>query len=192
MCAPALDWLESALTIANLAHTLQRSATRISDLIKAVKAYTYMDQAPVQEVDIHDGLESTLIVTQHKLKGITINRLYNRKLPRITAYGTELNQVWTILLDNAADALAGSGVICVRTDRENDYLVVEIADDGPGIPTDLQRRLFEPFFTTKPVGQGSGLGLSIARRIVVERHHGMIHAQSKPGDTRFQVYLPLH
>ncbi len=192
VCAPALDWLASALTIANLAHTLQRSATRISDLIQAVKAYTYMDQAPVQEVDIHDGLESTLIVTQHKLKGITINRLYNRKLPRITAYGTELNQVWTILLDNAADALAGSGVICVRTDRENDYLVVEIADDGPGIPTDLQRRLFEPFFTTKPVGQGSGLGLSIARRIVVERHHGMIHAQSKPGDTRFQVYLPLH
>ncbi len=189
---PALDWLASTLSIATLARTLQRSATRISDLIKAVKAYTYMDQAPVQEVDVHDGLESTLIVLHHKLKAITINRIYNRKLPRITAFGTELNQVWTILLDNAADALAEGGVICVRTERENDYLIVEIADDGPGIPTELQQRLFEPFFTTKPVGQGSGLGLSIARRIVVERHRGMIHAQSRPGDTRFQVYLPLH
>ena len=187
-----LNWLESALTIAGLSHTLRQSASRVSELIKAVKAYTYMDQSPQQEIDVHDGLESTLIVLGQKLGDIHITRLYNRDLPRITAYGSELNQAWTILLDNAADALAGRGNICVRTELENDYLVVEIADDGPGIPTELQVRLFEPFFTTKPVGQGTGLGLSIARRIVVDRHHGMIHATSQPGDTRFQVFLPLH
>ncbi len=189
--APALDWLESALTIGDLAHTLQRSATRISDLIKAVKAYTYMDQAPVQEIDVHEGIESTLIILQDKLRSITLNRSYNRGLPRITAFGNELNQVWTILLDNAAAALGGKGNICVSTSLENEYIFVEIADDGPGIPAELQKRLFEPFFTTKAVGQGSGLGLSIARRIVVERHRGMIHAHSRPGDTRFQVYLPI-
>jgi signal transduction histidine kinase len=189
-----LNWLESALTIAGLSHTLRRSSTRVSELIKAVKAYTYMDQSPVQELDVHDGLENTLIVLQHKLKDITINRVYNRDLPRITAYGSELNEVWTILLNNAADALEGrtNGMICVRTGHENDYLVVEVADDGPGVPVDLQARLFEPFFTTKKVGHGTGLGLSIARRIVVERHHGTINVVSRPGDTRFRVFLPLH
>jgi signal transduction histidine kinase len=186
-----LNWLESALTIAGLAHTLRQSASRVSELIKAVKAYTYMDQSPQQEIDVHEGLESTLIVLQHKLTGINITRLYNRSLPRITAYGSELNQAWTILLDNAADALVGKGNVCVRTAQENEYLLVEIVDDGPGVPAELQSRLFEPFFTTKPVGQGTGLGLSIARRIVVDRHRGMIHAVSRPGDTRFQVFLPL-
>jgi signal transduction histidine kinase len=186
-----LSWLESALTIAGLSHTLRTSASRVSELIKAVKAYTYMDQSPQQEVDVHDGLESTLIVLGQRLGGINITRVYNRSLPRITAYGSELNQAWTILLDNAADALAGKGNICVRTEQENDYILVEIADDGPGVPAELQSRLFEPFFTTKPVGQGTGLGLSIARRIVVDRHRGMIHATSRPGDTRFQVFLPL-
>ncbi|MEO8394920.1 MAG: ATP-binding protein, partial [Chloroflexota bacterium] len=135
--------------------------------------------------------ESTLIVLGQKLGDINITRLYNRSLPRVTAYGSELNQAWTILLDNAADALAGHGNICVRTERENEYILVEIVDDGPGVPPELQSRLFEPFFTTKPVGQGTGLGLSIARRIVVDRHRGMIHAVSRPGDTRFQVFLPL-
>jgi signal transduction histidine kinase len=186
-----LSWLESALTIAGLSHTLRTSASRVSELIRAVKAYTYMDQSPQQEVDVHDGLESTLIVLGQKLGEINITRVYNRSLPRITAYGSELNQAWTILLDNAADALSGKGNICVRTEQENDYILVEIADDGPGVPPELQSRLFEPFFTTKPVGQGTGLGLSIARRIVVDRHRGMIHATSRPGDTRFQVFLPL-
>ncbi len=187
----ALGWLESALTIVGLGQTLQQSATRISNLINAVKSYTYMDQAPQQEIDVHDGLESTLTVLQHRLENIEIARVYEHELPRITAYGSELNQVWTILFENAADALAGRGKICVRTSRESEYLLVEVADDGPGIPAELQSRLFEPFFTTKPVGQGTGLGLSIARRIVVERHHGMIYATSRPGDTRFQVLLPL-
>lgn len=190
--ADVINWLESTLAIAGLAHTLRQSASRISELVKAVKAYTYMDQSPEQEIDVHDGLESTLMVLQHKLNDIQITRLYSRDLPRITAFGSELNQVWTVLFDNAADALAGRGSLCVRTYLENDYIVIEVIDDGPGIPPELQARLFEPFFTTKPVGQGAGLGLSIARRIVVDRHHGMIHAQSRPGETRFQVYLPLN
>jgi signal transduction histidine kinase len=133
-------------------------------------------------------------VLRHKLKDIVIKRVYNRDLPRITAFGSALNEVWTILLNNAAEALAArsNGTICLRTGQENDYIVVEIADDGPGVPTDLQARLFEPFFTTKNVGQGTGLGLSVARRIVVERHHGTINVVSRPGDTRFRVYLPLN
>jgi signal transduction histidine kinase len=133
-------------------------------------------------------------VLRHKLKDIVIKRVYNRDLPRITAFGSALNEVWTILLNNAAEALAArsNGTICLRTGQENDYIVVEIADDGPGVPTELQARLFEPFFTTKNVGQGTGLGLSIARRIVVERHHGTISVVSSPGDTRFRVHLPLN
>lgn len=188
----ALSWLESALTIAGLGRTIKQSATRVADLVKAVKSYTYMDQAPQQEIDVHDGLDSTLMVLQHRLNSITVTREYSRQLPRITAYGSELNQVWTILLDNAADALAGQGNICLRTSLENDYVLVEFTDNGPGIPLEVQYRLFEPFFTTKPVGQGTGLGLSIARRIVVERHNGMINAQSRAGETRFQVFLPTH
>lgn len=189
--AISLGWLESALTIAGLERTLKQSATRIADLVKAVKAYTYMDQASQQEIDVHDGLESTLTVLQHRLNNIEIARVYHPNLPRITAYGSELNQVWTILLDNAADALAGMGKICLRTSLESEYVLVEVVDDGPGIPPEQQSRLFEPFFTTKPVGQGTGLGLSIARRIVVERHGGMINASSRPGETCFQVFLPL-
>ena len=194
LLSDTLNWLESAVTIARLSHTLKRSSTRVSELIKVVKAYTYMDQSPVQELDVHEGLENTLVVLRPKLKEIVINRVYNRELPRITACGSELNEVWTILLNNAADAVAerSHGTICLRTGQENDYIVVEIADDGPGVPTDLQARLFEPFFTTKNVGQGTGLGLSVARRIVVERHHGTINVVSRPGDTRFRVYLPLN
>ncbi len=193
-----LSWLESALTIAGLSHTLKQSASRISDLIKAVKAYTYMDQTPLQDVDVHEGLDSTLMVLQHQLNGINITRMYDRSLPRITAFGSELNQVWTILLDNSADALAdllqqtGRANICVQTSLENGYIIVEIIDNGSGIPKEQQVRLFEPFFTTKPVGEGAGLGLSIARRIVVERHRGMIRATSQDGETRFQVSLPLN
>jgi signal transduction histidine kinase len=194
----ALNWLESAVTIARLSQTLKQCSTRVSELIEVVKAYTYMDQSPdqspLQNLDVHEGLENTLIVLRHRLKDIVINRVYDRELPRITAFACELNQVWTTLLNNAADALAecSNGTICLRTRQENDYIVVEIADDGPGVPIDLQARLFEPFFTTKNVGQGTGLSLSIARRVVVERHHGTISVVSHPGDTRFQVYLPLN
>ncbi len=186
-----LNWLESALTIAGLSHTLRQSAARVSELIKAVKAYTYMDQSPQQEIDLHDGLDSTLMVLGDRLHQVNVERIYDHNLPRLTAYGSELNQVWTILFDNAIDAVNGQGNIWVRTQQDHEYALIEIVDDGPGIPADQQVRVFEPFFTTKPVGRGTGLNLSIARRIVVDRHHGMIRFESQPGKTCFQVYLPL-
>jgi signal transduction histidine kinase len=151
-----------------------------------------MDQAPLQEVDVHEGLDNTLTILAHKLKkhSIVVEREYDRSLPRIQAYGSELNQVWTNLFDNAIDALGEGGKIWVRTCSKEDYLMVEIADNGPGIPAEIQPRIFEPFFTTKGVGKGTGLGLEIAYRVVVSQHKGDIRFFSKPGDTRFQVCLP--
>jgi len=187
-----LAWLEARLSLSGLVGELEESSARISDLVKAVKSYSYMDQAPQQEVDVHEGLESTLTILGHKLKGgVSVIRQYDRSLPRITAYGSELNQVWTNLIDNAIDAMAGQGRLSIHTAREGTALLVEIADTGSGIAPDIQPRIFEPFFTTKGVGQGSGLGLDIAYRIVVGRHHGDICVVSRPGDTRFQVRLPL-
>ena len=155
-----------------------------------------MDQAPIQEIDVHEGLESTLTILSHKLKaggGIAVTRDYDRTLPRISAYGSELNQVWTNIIDNAIDAIGERhGNILLRTKRENNNIVVvEISDDGPGIPQDIQPRIFEQFFTTKGVGKGTGLGLSISYRIVVEMHKGDISFTSKPGDTRFEIRLPM-
>ncbi len=188
----ALNWLAATLTASDLLNQLEQSNERISILVKSVKEYSYMDQAPVQEIDVHDGLESTLTMLAHKLRqGVTVTREYNRSLPRINAYGSELNQVWTNLLDNAVDAMHGQGQIWIRTRAENNCIVVEIADNGPGIPPQIQSRIFEPFFTTKGVGEGSGLGLDIAYRIVVQRHKGELKLVSQPGDTRFQVSLPL-
>ena len=152
-----------------------------------------MDRAPLQEVDVHEGLENTLTILGHKLKGsVVVMREYDRSLPRICVYGSELNQVWTNLIDNAIDAMGGRGQIWVRTSQENDHVLVDIADNGPGIPPEIQSRIFEPFFTTKGVGEGTGLGLDIAYRIVVRRHQGDIRVVSKPGDTRFQVSLPIN
>jgi signal transduction histidine kinase len=151
-----------------------------------------MDQAPLQEIDIHEGLENTLIILKHKLKsGVVVKRDYNTHLPRISAYGSELNQVWTNLIDNAIDAIGGQGNLVLRTSREGDRILVEIIDDGPGIPPEVQSRIFEPFFTTKEVGKGTGLGLDIARRIVLGQHRGDIRVSSKPGETNFQVRLPF-
>ena len=151
-----------------------------------------MDQAPLQEVDVHEGLESTLTILSHKLKGgVVVTREYDRSLPRISAYGSELNQVWTNLIDNAIDAMGGQGQIWVRTRCEHDQVLVEIADNGPGIPPEIQHRIFEPFFTTKGVGEGTGLGLDITYRTVVGKHHGGISVLSNPGDTRFLVRLPV-
>ena len=186
-----LTWLEGTLTVTNLFRLLDSSTTRIFTLVQAVKAYSYMDQAPQQEIDIHDGLENTLLILGYALKDIIVTREYDRNLPRITAYGSELNQVWTNLIDNASDAMNGHGHVWIRTSREQNFVQVEIADDGPGIPPEIQSRIFEPFFTTKPVGRGTGLGLEIAFRIVVERHHGTMRFSSKPGDTRFQVCVPI-
>ncbi|MDR3561769.1 MAG: ATP-binding protein, partial [Negativicutes bacterium] len=189
--AHALGWLEARLNLKSLLSQVEQSTGRISELVKAVKSYSYMDQSPMQEVDIHDGLESTLTMLGHKLKNVTLVRAYDRSLPRIMAYGSELNQVWTNLIDNAIHAVDGNGNICVGTCREDEQLVVEIVDNGPGIPPDVQSHLFEPFFTTKPVGSGTGLGLIISNRIVADRHGGEIEFESRPGETRFKVRLPF-
>ena len=188
----AVAWLAESLAAGQLARTIAHSTSSISELVGVVKRYSYMDQAPQQEVDVHEGLDNTLAILGHKLKGGTVvTREYDRELPRISVAGGELNQVWSNLLDNAIDAAGASGEIRVRTYREDDRLVVEIADNGPGIPEDVQPRIFDPFFTTKDVGQGTGLGLDVARRIVTERCEGEIGFQSERGDTRFWVRLPL-
>jgi signal transduction histidine kinase len=160
--------------------------------VGAIKEYSYMDQASVQEVDVHKGLESTLLILKYKLKkkSIELTREYAEALPRIKAYGSELNQVWTNLIVNAVDAMTEGGRLKVRTKREPTDVLVEIRDNGPGIPADLRSRIFEPFFTTKPVGEGTGLGLDAVARIV-RKHRGNIRFESKPGDTCFQVRLPL-
>jgi len=187
----ALGWLEARLSLKSLIGQVEQSAGRISELVKAVKSYSRMDQSAMQEVDIHDGLESTLTMLGHKLKSITLIRAYDRSVPRIMAYGSELNQVWTNLIDNAIYAVNGTGKICIGTCLEDNQLVVEIVDNGAGIPPEIQPHLFEPFFTTKPVGTGTGLGLIISNRIVADRHGGEIEFESKPGETRFKVRLHL-
>jgi signal transduction histidine kinase len=188
----AVQWLEARLNLKSLTTQIEQSTGRIAELVKAVKSYSYMDQSPMQEIDVHEGLESTLIMLGHKLKNVTLIRAFDRSIPRIPAYGSELNQVWTNLIDNAIDAVDGTGKICVGTSFEHDQVVVEIVDNGPGIPADVQSRMFEPFFTTKSVGKGTGLGLIISNRIIGDRHGGEIEFDSKPGETRFRVRLPVN
>ncbi len=187
-----LTWLGAGANISNLLNEVGISAGRMSEIIKALKTYTYLDQAPVQQVDIHEGLENTLVILSHKLKeGVEIQRQYDTALPRIQAYGSELNQVWTTLIDKAIDAMQGKGQIIIRTFTKENSVVVEIEDNGSGIPADVQSRLFSPFFTTKPVGKGTGLGLNISYNIV-RKHGGEIKVFSQPGQTRFQVWLPVN
>jgi signal transduction histidine kinase len=187
----ALIRIAASIEIANLLNEIESSTSRISDLVRAIKEYTYMDQAPVQNVDIVKGLETTLIIMKHKLKeGITVRRDYERIPLLVNSFGSELNQVWTNLIDNAIDAMGGNGELRVRTYREDNCVVVEIGDNGPGIPAETEAHIFEPFFTTKGVGEGTGLGLDTAQRIV-KKHRGNIQVLSQPGDTRFQVRLPL-
>jgi signal transduction histidine kinase len=187
----ALNWLDARLTLHSLLKLVDQSTGRVADLVKAIKSYTHMDQSPMQEIDVHEGLESTLTMLGYKLKKVQVVRAYDRSAPRIVAYGSELNQVWTNLIDNAIDAVDGAGKICVGTFVEDNQLVVEIVDNGRGIPPEIQSRIFEPFFTTKGVGSGTGLGLLISNRIVANRHGGEIEFESKPGETRFKVRLPL-
>jgi len=185
-------WLAAGGLVYGLLDEVRQGAGRISQIVKAVKSYTYLDQAPIQEVDVHEGLENTLVILRHKLKsGVEVTRAYGQGLPRIEAYASELNQVWTNLIDNAVDAMQGHGELILRTYAREGRVWVEIQDSGPGIPKELQQRIFEPFFTTKPPGSGSGLGLHIAYDIVVNKHHGEIHIQSQPGATCFQVGLPV-
>jgi signal transduction histidine kinase len=190
-----LRWLNATTRVDHLLYEIKSSTARISDLISAVKSYSYMDQAPLQDVNIHDGIESTLTMLQHKLKkaGITIIREYDSNLPHVNAIGNELNQVWTNLIDNAIDGIGSDGTILIRTINEgNNRILVEIVDSGSrGIPKDVQPHIFEPFFTTKELGKGTGLGLSISHRIIVDTHKGDIRFNSKPGETSFQVRLPI-
>jgi len=188
---PELTRFATLLEMERIADELEHSTARISDLIKAIKEYSYMDQAKLQEVDVTKSLETTLTIMHHKLKrGIAVTRNYAPDLPKIMAYGSELNQVWTNLIDNAADAMGDNGKLRIRTARENDFILVEIADNGPGIPPDVKSRIFEPFFTTKGVGEGTGLGLDFVYRIVTGMH-GQVSVDSVPGDTRFAVRIPI-
>jgi signal transduction histidine kinase len=174
-----------------LLKAIANSTARISDLVRTIKDYTYLDQAPVQDVDIARSLETTLAVLDHRVKGgIQVTRDYQPVPLVVDSFGTELNQVWTHLIQNAVDAMAGRGTLRIRTFRQEDQVVVEIGDDGPGIPAEIRGHIFEPFFTTKGVGEGTGLGLDTVQRIV-RKHRGNIHLISSPGDTRFQVWLPL-
>lgn len=187
----ALIRLTATLAVNMLLREIQSSTGRISELVQAVKEYSYMDQASEQEIDIHRGLESTLTMLQHRLKkGINVTRQYDCSLPRVKAYGSELNQVWTNLIDNAIDAMRDKGELCLQTRRELDWARVDVIDDGPGIPQEIQERVFEPFFTTKDVGEGMGLGLDMVYRIV-RKHRGEVRFDTHPGRTCFQVRLPL-
>ena len=195
--AETLGYLGTVLGAAGLVGEVEAGAARVSALVGAMKSYSYMDEAPLQEVDVNEGLESTLAVLGYKLEGVDVAREYDPRLPRITAYGGELNQAWTQMVDNAVDAARSGrgpgerGRIGLRTTCERDRVLVEISDDGPGIPEEIQNRVFEPFFTTKGVGAGTGLGLDLSYRVVVGRHGGDIRVESRPGETRFQVRLPL-
>ena len=187
----ALVRIAASVEVATLLNEIESGTSRISDLVRAIKEYTYMDQAPVQNVDIVKSLETTLTIMNHKLKrGVVVKRDYEQVPLLVNSFGSELNQVWTNLIDNAIDAMGGKGELRVRTYREDDNVVVEIDDNGPGISPDVQPHIFEPFFTTKGVGEGTGLGLDTVQRIV-KKHRGDIQVTSKPGDTRFQVWLPL-
>ena len=187
----ALLRIAASVEIAELLKEIESSTTRISDLVLAIKEYTYMDQSPVQNVDIVKGLETTLTILNHKLKhGVTVQRDYQRIPLLVNSFGSELNQIWTNLIDNAIDAMGGKGELRVRTFRDGPCVVVEIGDNGPGIPDGIREHIFEPFFTTKAVGEGTGLGLDTVQRIV-KKHRGTIHVTSKPGETRFQIFLPL-
>lgn len=190
-----LRWLNATSRVDNLLYEIKSSTKRISELISAVKSYSYMDQAPLQDVNIHEGIESTLIMLQHKLKkaDITIVREYESGLPHVNAIGNELNQVWTNLIDNAIDSIGNHGTILIRTKNERkSHILVEIVDSGSqGIPKEIQSRIFEPFFTTKQLGKGTGLGLSISHRIIVDTHKGEMRFSSKPGETSFQARLPI-
>jgi len=187
----ALIRIAASVEIASLLNEIESGTSRISDLVRAIKEYTYMDQTPVQNVDIVKSLETTLTILNHKLKrGVVVQRDYQTVPLLVNSFGSELNQVWTNIIDNAIDAMNGKGELRIRTYRDGDCVVVEIADNGPGIPADIQPHIFEPFFTTKKVGDGTGLGLDTALRIV-KKHRGTIEVNSTPGATRFQIWLPL-
>jgi signal transduction histidine kinase len=189
--AVVLRWLCVGCSIYSLLDEVNKSAERISEIVKAVKSYAFLDQAPIQNIDVHEGLENTLVILRSKLKtGVTVIRAYDPTLPRIEAYGSELNQVWTNIIDNAIDAMQGKGELKIKTRRQDECVVVEITDNGPGIPPEIQSRIFDLFFTTKPPGIGTGMGLHITYNII-QKHRGQINVESQPGATTFRVALPF-
>jgi signal transduction histidine kinase len=188
----ALRWLNYTLETELLMDEIEDSTTRIDTLVTAAKQYSQMDRAPHQVLDIHELVDSTLVMLSRKIgPDVQVVKEYDHTLPDVPVYGAELNQVWTNVIDNALQAMGGEGILTIRTSRVDDSAQVEIADTGPGIPDEIVTRIFEPFFTTKPVGEGTGLGLDICWRIVVNKHHGDISVRSVPGDTRFRIRLPL-
>jgi signal transduction histidine kinase len=190
---PVLRWITASLSARQLANELAQSTEQMSQLVKAIKTYAYMDRGEIVQVDLREGLETTLTILGHKLKhtSIEIKRDYDPSLGVVMVHGAEMNQVWTNLLDNAIDALGESGTITIRTRADGDCAEVDIADDGPGVPDQIRERVFDPFFTTKEVGRGTGLGLDTARRILVERHRGSLTLESRPGHTVFRARLPI-
>jgi predicted CoA-binding protein len=186
-----IGWLDAAYAVYSLLAEISLGAERITEIAKALKSYSYLEQASLQTVDLHQGLDNTLIMLRSKLGGITVRRGYAADLPKIQAYSSELNQVWTNIIDNAIDALQGKGDIVISTHRDGEWVVVAIEDNGPGIAPAIRPKVFDPFFTTKPPGQGMGLGLNITYNIVVQRHRGDIQVFSHPGQTCFQVRLPI-
>jgi signal transduction histidine kinase len=189
---PALRWVHYALSTELLMNEIEDAVTRISTLVGAARQYSQLDRAPYSETDVHDLLDSTLMMLRGKISpDVQIVKDYDRSIPKIPCYAAELNQVWTNIIDNAVSAMGGSGTLTVRTAREDNRALIEFGDTGPGIPADIKDRIFEPFFTTKPVGEGTGLGLDISYRIIVNKHHGDLRVESVPGNTRFQVRLPL-
>jgi signal transduction histidine kinase len=190
---PALRWLAYTVETENLLSEIKDSTTRISALVDAAKQYSQLDRTPHQDIDLHEGLKATLVMMAAKIPpGIRVVKDLDRTLPRVPAYPAELNQVWTNLIDNAIDAMDGAGTLTIHTARDGDTALVEVIDTGPGVPAELRRRVFEPFFTTKGVGRGTGLGLDVSFRVIVNRHGGDLRVVSEPGDTHFQVRLPLH
>ena len=188
-----IDWQSATYAIYSLISEIGLGTGRISEIVKALKTYTYMDQAPIQSVDVHEDLDNTLIILRNKLKvGIDVRREYAQDLPCIEAYGGELNQVWTNIIDNAIAAMEGQGQLVLRTREEAPWVVVEIEDNGPGIPEEIHSKIFDPFFTTKPPGSGTGLGLNISHNIIVQKHQGQIAVSSQPGKTCFAVRLPVN
>ncbi len=187
-----IDYFGNKFTAYTLLEEIGHGTGRIAEIVKALKGYSYMDQAPVQAVDVREGLNDTLVMLSSKLrKGIKVDLDFAENLPRIQGYGSELNQVWTNLIDNAISAMGGEGGLELRAYQDNDWIVVEVADNGPGIPIEAQKKIFDPFYTTKAPGEGTGLGLNISHGIVVEKHGGQISVNSKPGATRFTVKLPI-
>jgi signal transduction histidine kinase len=190
---PAMRWLAYTVETEGLLSEIKDSTTRISALVDAAKQYSQLDRTPHQEADLHEGIKATLVMMAGKIPpGIRVVKDFDRTLPPVPGYPAELNQVWTNLIDNAIDAMAGEGTLTIRTARDGDNALVEVIDTGPGVPAELRRRVFEPFFTTKGVGRGTGLGLDVSFRVITNRHGGDLRVISEPGDTHFQVRLPLH